>query len=71
MAEIEPLPGTAPDADPQPIDEDDTEGHSFDYEYARTVARERQHAAEGAALKSARLSDRARTRSLFDRIRGR
>jgi hypothetical protein len=77
MAESEPTQTTdpAPENDPTAMEaapeEDDTEGHSMNYEYSRMMARERQQAGERAARDAARMGDRKASRSFLDRIRGR
>jgi hypothetical protein len=71
MAENEPTERTEPTAGDPALEEADTEGHTMNYEFNRIVVSEHGQAANRAALKAARLGERARTRSLLDRFRGR
>jgi predicted exporter len=71
MTENEPTQTTDSAATDPALEEADVEGHSMNYEYVRSEARERQRSAENTAHNAARLGERARSRSLLDRIRGR
>jgi hypothetical protein len=63
-------PRKAEDPAAPPASEDDTEGHSLGYEFARLHAKEMARDADAWASQEA-IRKQVKSRSLLDRLRGR